>query len=348
MRDDVMIPLYRVVIITLDSHAAGPLARAQTRLAASFPGLSVTVHAAAEWAETPGALEATIDDIARADIVVCTLLFLEEHVAPILPALRARRDGCDAMLGCISASEIVTLTRMGGLDMAKPASGVMGILKKLRGSKKRGPKEMGGEKQMAALRRLPRILRFIPGKAQDLRLWFLSMQYLLGGSDENFEAMLRALLSRYSSRPEWRGGDAPAPVEYPDVGLYHPDARGRVVENVRDLPSAGGTAGTVGLLMMRSYVLAGDTAHYDAVIRALEGRGLRVLPAFAAGLDGRPAIERYFEGPDGTGIDAMISLTGFSLVGGPAYNDSAAAEEVIARLDVPYVAAHPLEFNTLD
>ena len=45
---------------------------------------------------------------------------------------------------------------------------------------------------------------------------------------------------------------------------------------------------------MRSYVLAGNTAHYDGVIAALEARGLRVVPAFASGLDARPAIERFF------------------------------------------------------
>ena len=43
----------------------------------------------------------------------------------------------------------------------------------------------------------------------------------------------------------------------------------------------------------------------------------------------------------------MVSLTGFSLVGGPAYNDSAAAVTALAGLDVPYIAAHPLEFQTL-
>jgi len=37
-------------------------------------------------------------------------------------------------------------------------------------------------------------------------------------------------------------------------------------------------------------VLAGDTAHYDGVINALEARGLRVVPAFASGLDSRPAM----------------------------------------------------------
>ena len=47
-------------------------------------------------------------------------------------------------------------------------------------------------------------------------------------------------------------------------------------------------------------------------------------------------------------IDALVSLTGFSLVGGPAYNDSKAAEETLALLDVPYIAAHPVEFQTLE
>ncbi|NDH51067.1 MAG: magnesium chelatase subunit H, partial [Betaproteobacteria bacterium] len=54
--------------------------------------------------------------------------------------------------------------------------------------------------------------------------------------------------------------------------------------------------------------------------------------------------------PSGIGrvvVDAVVSLSGFSLVGGPAYNDARAAEEVLAKLDVPYVAAHPVEFQTL-
>lgn len=100
---------------------------------------------------------------------------------------------------------------------------------------------------------------------------------------------------------------------------------------------------TVGIVMLRSYVLAGDTAHYDGVIRAFEARGMRVLPAFAGGLDARPAIDAYFKGQ----VDALVSLTGFSLVGGPAYNDNEAAIDVLADLDVPYLAAHALEFQTL-
>jgi magnesium chelatase subunit H len=95
-------------------------------------------------------------------------------------------------------------------------------------------------------------------------------------------------------------------------------------------------------------MLAGNAEHYDGVIAALEARGLNVVPAFASGLDSRPAIERYFLRDGRPTIDALVSLTGFSLVGGPAYNDAKAAVDVLARLDVPYIAGHPAELQTLE
>ncbi|PWJ21706.1 cobaltochelatase subunit CobN [Jannaschia seohaensis] len=335
MRGDGPLP-YRIVIVTMDAHAAGPVDRVGLRLAAEFPGLTVEVHAAAAWSETPGALEAARAAVDTADIVICGLLFIDEHVRAILPNLLARRDRCDAMVGMVSDPAVVKATRMGELDMAAPSSAAVELLKRLRGSK--APSGSSGEKQMRMLRRLPKLLRYIPGKAQDLRAWFLCMQYWLGGSDDNFEGLLRHLIGRYG-RFETR---AAAPIAYPEVGLYHPDLANRITTEASDLP--GGTGPAVGLLLMRSYVLAGDTAHYDAVIRAFEARGIRVLPAFAGGLDMRPAIAAYL---DGGRIDALVSLSGFSLVGGPAYNDSPAAVETLVGLDMPYLAAHPLEFQTL-
>ncbi|MBO6601689.1 MAG: magnesium chelatase subunit H [Roseicyclus sp.] len=343
MRDSGHIPGYRVVIVTLDSHAAGPAARVSERLADEFPGLSVSVHASAEWAENPDALEMARDAVRHGDLIVANLLFIEEHIQAILPDLEARRDACDAMIGLISASEVVSLTRMGELDMRKPSSGPMKLLKKLRGSAK--PSASSGEKQMKMLRRLPKILKYIPGKAQDLRAWFLSMQYWLGGSDDNVEQMVRFLVGRYASDTAFKGAEAAAPIDYPDVGLYHPDLPGHhITTDAADLPQPAAPVATVGLLMMRSYILASDTAHYDGVIRQMQAAGLAVIPAFAGGLDGRPAIADYFAGGR---IDALVSLTGFSLIGGPAYNDSDAAVAVLKDLDVPYVAAHPIEFQTL-
>jgi len=341
MRDELTEKTYNFVIITLDRHAAGPAARVAPKLAMDFPGLNVVIHAAAEWEKDPKALQQAKDDIASAHIIVNCVLFLEDHIKAILPDLQARRDACDAMVGVVSDQEITQLTKMGDLDMSRPASAAMGLLKKLKPSKASGKSGAG---QMKMLRRLPKILRLIPGKAQDLRAWFLSMQYWLGGSDANIENMVRFLVSRYAQNPVWNAVIADAPVDYPEVGLYHPDLPGdHITTDLAELPSNSGTA-SVGVLMLRSYILSGDTAHYDHVIRSLEARGLRVIPAFAGGLDGRPAMDSYMQGH----VDALVSLTGFSLVGGPAYNDSDAAVQALTQLDVPFIAAQPLEFQTLE
>jgi len=351
-----------VVVVTMDSHLASATERANVTLSKSLPGLRLTVHAAAEWGDNPQALERCKQDIARGNIVIAAMLFLEDHFLPILPALQARREQCDAMVCAMSAAEVTKLTRMGKFDMAAPATGAMAFLKRLRGKppgKDDGNKGTAGAQQMKTLRMLPKILRFIPGTAQDVRAYFLTLQYWLAGSQDNIGNMVRLLVERYAAGPRktLRLEARPKqPIEYPEVGLYHPkmnhpSAVGLMATGINALPKVAttGTRGTVGLLLMRSYVLAGNADHYNGVITAMEARGLRVIPAFATGLDQRPAIEAYFHAPDGrTQIDALVSLTGFSLVGGPAYNDAKAAEDVLAALDVPYLAVHPVEFQTLD
>ena len=65
---------YRIVIITLDSHAAGPCDRAASRLIKEFPELSVEVHAAAEWGESPEALRLAKKAVETGDIIIVNLL----------------------------------------------------------------------------------------------------------------------------------------------------------------------------------------------------------------------------------------------------------------------------------
>ncbi|WP_336485365.1 magnesium chelatase subunit H [Methylobacterium nigriterrae] len=342
-------PDIRVVIVTLDNHLASAVERARVRLAAEMPGLALSFHAAAEWEADPGSLAACKGDIARADIVLSAMLFLDEHVRAILPDLLARRPDCDAMVGCLSAGEIVRTTRLNRFNMDGSQRGALDFLKRLRG---KGPQQGNAARQMALIRKLPKILRFIPGSAQDVRAYFLTLQYWLAGSDENVASLVRFLVGRYAAGPRaaWREiAAAPAPLSYPETGLYHPRMRARVGAEVGHLPRPQGPArGRVGLLLMRSYVLAGNTAHYDGVIAALEARGLAVVPAFASGLDNRPAVDAFFRRDDGPAIDALVSLTGFSLVGGPAYNDAAAAEAMLRGLDVPYLAAQAVEFQTIE
>jgi magnesium chelatase subunit H len=348
----------RVVIVTMDSHLASAAERANRTLGRAMPGLKLVVHAAAEWGGDDAALARCKTDIAQGDIVIATMLFMEEHFLPVLPALKARRDNCDAMVCAMSAAEVMKLTRMGKFSMDAPASGPMALLKRLRGKpeakgNEAGVKATAGARQMKMLRRLPKMLRFIPGTAQDVRAYFLTLQYWLAGSEANVANMVRLLVERYADGPRkaLRLLARPqAPVEYPEVGVYHPRMARRMSAELADLPRVAttGKRGTVGLLLMRSYLLAGNADHYDGVITAMEARGLRVVPAFATGLDSRPAIEAFFLDDGRTTIDALVSLTGFSLVGGPAYNDAKAAEDVLARLDVPYLAVTPVEFQTLD
>ena len=340
-----------VVVVTMDTHLASATDRIRPTLAREFPGLTLSMHAASEYAGNDAAIARVKADIARADIVVAGMLFLEDHFLPILDDLRRRREQCDAMICIVSAAEVVKLTRLGQFDMDKPASGPMAFLKKLRGNKDK--KATGGAAQMKMLRRLPQLLRFVPGTAQDVRAYFICMQYWLGGSDENMLNLVRHVIDRGAAgeRRSLRGVAKPQPpVEYPELGVYHPRMSGRLSEDASRLPLPEGqpVRGTVGILVLRSYLLSSNAGHYDGVIAALEARGLRVVPAFASGLDSRPAIERYFLQDGRAKVDAVISLTGFSLVGGPAYNDAQAAETILAQLDVPYVAAHPVEFQTLD
>src|SRR6476659_2901270 len=143
----------RVVIVTMDGHLSRAASRAQARLKGNFPGLSLVVHSADEWGTDDAALERCRADIARGDIVIATMLFLEDHIRAVMPSLAARRDGCDAMLCGMSAGEVVRLTRLGKLSMSEETLGAIGWLKRLRGN--RSGAGSSGQGQMKMLRRLP-------------------------------------------------------------------------------------------------------------------------------------------------------------------------------------------------
>ncbi|MEO0576245.1 MAG: magnesium chelatase subunit H [Pseudomonadota bacterium] len=340
----------RFVVVTMDTHLASATQHAAADLARECPGLRLVMHAASEFCADDNKLKHCLEDIKSADILFVSMLFMEDHFQPVLEAIRDKRGNCDALVCAMSATEITTLTQVGDFDMSKPASGPMALLKKLRG--KKTTNSTGGAAQMKMLRRLPKLLRYIPGTAQDVRAYFLTLQYWLGGSRENMANMVRLLVSRYATGERAKLAEcllsAEAPIEYPEVGVYHSRMRERISADRSAVPTVSNAKGTVGLLLLRSYLLGGNAAHYDGVIAALEAKGLNVIPAFASGLDARPAIDAFFMNDGAAGVDAVISLTGFSLVGGPAYNDAEAAAEILQTLDVPYLAAHPVEFQTLD
>jgi magnesium chelatase subunit H len=344
----------RFVVVTLDAHLAGTLRRVRDLLRADLPSLQLTVHVASDWPGDPAAVESCRRDLASADFIVMTQLFQEEQVQAIAEAVRGRRDACDMVVALLCAPELSALTRMGRFS---PSSGKdagpwspLGLLRRLRGERVDG--RTSGERQMAMLKRVPQLLKWVPGPAQDLRAFLLAMQYWLSGSETNIANMVRSFVHRYArgARVAYKGTLTVAPpVEYPESGVYHPSLPDLGIAGDASALPAVGAAGTVGMLVGRSYLLARNTAHYDAAIAACEARGLRVIAAFAAALDSRPAIARFFTDANGTPtVDAVVNLTGFSLVGGPAYNNAEAARQVLEALDVPYLTLQGLEFQSIE
>jgi magnesium chelatase subunit H len=344
-------PAVRFVVVMLNRHAADALERARRRLVERVPGLDLRVHVATDFESDPDAIERCQADLREAHFVLAAQVFLEQHVRVVTEALDGAPVAPDAVACVLCAAPMSRLTHLGrfspsGRSEARGWS-PKALLQRLRGG--RGAGRTAGERQMRQLRRLPKLLRFVPGPAQDLRAFLILLQCWLSGSADNLVTLLGLMIDRYAAGPRERlrgRVDPDDPEVYPDTGVYHP-AAGGMAESEDALPLQGRPR--VGVLVMRSYILAGNTAHYDGVIRALEARGLDVVPAFASGLDSRPAIDRFFRDDDGAArIEALVSLTGFSLVGGPAYSDLDGAREALATLDVPYVCVSPLEFQTVE
>ena len=287
----------RVVIVTMDSHLSGAAARARNLLRRDYPGLELTVHSADEWGtDRRRARRAVMADIATGDIVIATMLFLDDHVRAVMPALQARRKECDAMVCCMSAAEVVKLTRVGKFDMSAEALGMINWLKKLRGKKTEGS---AGKGEMKMLRQLPKLLRFIPGTAQDMRAYFLTLQYWLAGSEQNIANMVRLLVDRYADGPRkaLRGiAKVEPPIEYADIGVYHPKMKGRIAESVDKLPAgpanAQGHRRRAAAALLSARRQCRSLRRHD---RGVRGQGpARRSRCSPRGLDQRPAIEHFF------------------------------------------------------
>jgi magnesium chelatase subunit H len=99
---------------------------------------------------------------------------------------------------------------------------------------------------------------------------------------------------------------------------------------------------------MRPQVISKTTKHYDTLIRSIEAEGLSVVPAIATLMDNREAVSRFFVHETHARVSQVVSLTGFSFVGGPAMNDSAAAGEFLRELNLPYRSAVSLDTQTIE
>ncbi|CEJ47107.1 magnesium chelatase subunit H [Umezakia ovalisporum] len=358
--------LIKVVYVVLESQYQSALSQAVSTINSNNPNLAIEISGyLIEELRDPENYEDFKRDIANANIFIASLIFIEDLAQKVVTAVEPYRDRLDVSVVFPSMPEVMRLNKMGSFSLAQLGQSKSAIAQFMRKRKeKSGASFQDG--MLKLLRTLPQVLKFLPmEKAQDARNFMLSFQYWLGGSPENLENFLLMLADKYVlkdiDKQNFASSTYEAPVVYPDMGIWHPLAT-TMFEDIKeylnwytarkDISSdlKDPLAPCVGLVLQRTHLVTGDDAHYVAIVQELECLGAKVIPVFAGGLDFSKPVHAYFYEPTSKTplVDAVVSLTGFALVGGPARQDHPKAIEALKRLNRPYMVALPLVFQTTE
>lgn len=221
--------------------------------------------------------------------------------------------------------------------------------------------------------RLPGLLKFVPttGALTDAKHYLNLFCYFLQPTPKNIEAMVLYSLKHYvpDERLNALKLRLKPPEHMPSLAIYHPAAprlfdsfadyeswyREYLAQSKLPIPAATilDTDSTIGLLLMRPQVVSRTTKHYDRLINEMERQGLSVVPAIATLMDNRQATDKFFidrsePRKPRKRVSQILSLTGFSFVGGPAMNDSEAASQFLSELNLPYRSAVSLDTQSVE
>ncbi len=364
--------LLKVVYVVLEPQYQSSLSAAVKAINDNNPKVAIEISGyLLEELRDPENYASLERDMASANIFIASLIFIEDLAEKVVAAVAPHRDRLDVSVVFPSMPAVMRLSKMGSFSLAQLGQSKSAIGEFM---KKRKAKSGAGSFQdgmLKLLNTLPNILKYLPmEKAQDARNFMLSFQYWLGGTPENLENFILMLADRYVFKENDTLNSADSagqikyqdPVTFPDLGIWHPLAS-QMFEDLkeylnwynsrRDLSAdhKDPLAPCIGLVLQRTHIVTGDAAHYIAIIQELEAMGARVIPVFAGGLDFSKPLEAYFFDPlkkDHAIVDAVISLTGFALVGGPARQDHPKAIDALKRLNRPYMVALPLVFQTTE
>ncbi len=355
--------LIKVVYVVLESQYQSALSQAVRSINDKHPSIAIEISGyLIEELRSNENYEEFKKDVAKANVFIGSLIFIEDLADKVVAAVEPHRDNLDVAVVFPSMPQVMRLNKMGSFSMAQLGQSKSAIAQFMRNRKeKSGASFQDG--MLKLLQTLPKVLKYLPiDKAQDARNFMLSFQYWLGGSSENLENFLLMLTDKYifpgSSKEVLKYQD---PVTYPDMGIWHPLST-RMFEDVKEYLNWYNSrqdisadlkdplAPCVGLVLQRTHLVTGDDAHYVAMVQEFEAMGAKVIPVFAGGLDFSKPVEAYFwegKGQEGSClVDVVISLTGFALVGGPARQDHPKAIETLKKLNRPYMVALPLVFQT--
>jgi cobaltochelatase CobN len=134
--------------------------------------------------------------------------------------------------------------------------------------------------------------------------------FVLGGERNVTECLKfladRLLLTGHGSSP---------PLAVPEHGIYLRDVEDATIDDWRQ--RADPLRPTAVVLFYRAHLLSGNTAFVDALVEALDAKGLNALPVFTSSLramDGdRPAAWRLFDGHADVNVDVIVSTLSFAV-----------------------------------
>ena len=317
----------RVLVVSQESTRTS-LLRAQRQGLAAL-GVELSVFDAEALSQRP---EQVADAARLADVVLLSHLLRDDLAQTATELLRDSTLPSASIFVLQSLKPLLLQTRIGGRSVGELV-GAMPMLERLLRADDL-TRDLKG-----LIQRLPLVLAAIPEQRLDARSYLEAMLYWREPSPKNLGNLVCMLASRWGpARADELEFDPPQ--LHPEQGLWHP--RRGVLTKLEDygLPkwaqhhsahqgaaslaqsdiaqdhaarSPAAVCGRVGLLLMRGSVIAGDTHAAQRLIDRLEQRGIECLAAFAESFDHRAAIEEYF---DPAGVDAIVSLTGFPLVGG--------------------------------
>jgi magnesium chelatase subunit H len=374
----------RIAIFYVGTSLLAPLRRAEREINKQYSlGLNLSAHncgaplSEEEWASADR-------DITAADIIFIIHVTEQENAQRILTSLDRQGARACPVIAFNCMPDLMRRTRLGRLDFGKlmksragregergGAARARNLARKLsswiadtfksgrsndngKGSRKPGD-------YLKLIARLPAILRLVPtaGKLGDIKNYLYLFCYFLQPSPANIRSMLLYAIKYYGSE-QARRIKVPLPEAMPTVAIYHPESS-RLFDTFdeyqrwyeRTYGKSLEPESTVGLLLFRTHIVSDSRRHYDALIKSIEQEGLGVIPAISTFMDNREACRQFFiagagDQPRRPRVSQIVSLTGFSFVGGPAMNDSQAAVDFLNSIKVPYRSMVSLDVQTIE
>ena len=301
--------MFKVVYVVLESQYQSSLTAACKRINAGQPDVAVECSGyILEELRDPENFEQFKADVKDANIFIGSLIFVQELADKVEEVVAPERERLDAVCIFPSMPQVMRLNKIGSFSMATMGQSKNVMMDFMKKNKPGGTSFQ--DSMLKLVRTLPKVLKFLPGdKAKDARAFMMSLQYWLGGSPENIEALLLNLANNYVEEIREAGSlremEIKEPEVIPDKGIWHPVAP-RVFDTLDEYmtwlrtehaPSLGidvDTAPLVGVVLQKSHINTRDDAHYVALIMEMEAKGALVVPTYTGSLDFSLCVDSYF------------------------------------------------------